>query len=871
MHEVSEAEGSPEPRPLPRSSDSAKRSKALYEAAGLVPLPLYDIDAHGCGCGMMDCPSPGKHPPLTRWQRLRPDVISRDYAWRRYDKRIGLRMGRQPNGWFLIAVDDDGGLAELEAKLGVLPRDVAQKTGKGYHLFFRLPEGHAIGNSSKTEGAAVDVRGEGGFVVAAPSLHANGNRYAWQAAELTDPPMLPEAWLAHFEAPKQPKKSARAKPSPKASGASYADKALEGEIDNVRASVKGNRHTTIFAAAAALGELAAGGVLELDQVRSRLQEVAREVYGSEWGLRGPNACECIEDGLKRGLQNPRSPMRTEVRSRRPSREYSGDTRRDDGDPGPSEPEGSGSGGGEFDYLDEGAELQPGATMGGEPVDPDVIDISTGQPRRVAPPARGVVLPLESPVRADISTDWLPPAIRDWCEATSTALRVPRVLPVAAALCSIAALVQGRCTVRIKPGWEEPLCLYWLVFSPTGTRKSEVLKRATIPVRYWQAELAAKVETEGARMSARKKRLEYRRDRLQRKPTLDEMEERQLDETLLELRDLKVPKAPQLLDSDINPTVLPRALNQNHEADGIARMAVLDSEGTFLANMLGRHMGGVPITDLLLKAYQGEPVEQTRKNPTTGELMRVQLPAAFLTLLLLLQPHHLDKLRKSTELSDSGLIARMLFSECDAQPLPDWSQEGDVPRQIQEAYNEAILDMTRATLPTVVDLCPLGEVLGKHYNEHIARTRAAEGAAPGWYNRAFGRACRVIALVHLAGGHVDVGKIIAAMIGAHEQLAQQVERPTLDLPPVARRLLELAATLPKGQPLAVRVAMRKFTLKREQLQPVLDMLVDTGHLEQAEVRKHRGKEIVASYHIRSTAPEGEDPGAAPRDPDDPEAY
>jgi hypothetical protein len=863
---MSEAETEGAPPRLPGPRDNARKAKALYEAAGLVPLPLYDIEALGCGCGMQDCPSPGKHPPLKAWQRLRPDVIGRDYAWRKHDKRIGLRMGRQPNGWFLIAVDDDGGLAELEAKLGPLPRDVEQKTGKGSHLFFRLPEGHSLGNSSKTEGAAVDVRGEGGFVVAAPSLHANGNRYTWLADELREPPFLPPAWLTHFETPREPKRATKAKPQQqRKGGTSYAERALHGELDNVRASIKGNRHTTLFAAAAALGELCAGGVLDEGEVRAHLREVARDVYGSEWGVRGPNAEACIEDGLTRGKSHPRyAPERTTVRGRAGG---SGPRHRA---PAPREGEG------DFDYLDGGSDesdvdlddLEPGATMGGEAVEPGVIDITTGKPRLIKP--RAVVVPLDKPARHDITTDWLPEPIRLWCEAVSVALRVPRVLPVASALCSIAALVQGRSLVRIKPGWEEPLCLYWLVFSPTGTRKSEVLKRATAPVRYWQAEMAAKLEAEGIRARSRQKRLEYRRDRLQRQRDLDENEQRQLDETLLELRELKIPKAPQLLDADINPTVLPRALDQNRAADGIARMAVLDSEGTFLANMLGRHMGGQAITDLLLKAYQGEPVDQTRKNPQTGELMRVQLPHAYLTLLLLLQPHHLEKLRGKPELSDSGMIARCLFSECDAQPLPDWNQEGDVPRHVQEAYDETLLSMTKAGLPEVVDLTPLGDELGRHYAQHIARTRQAEGAAPGWYNRAFGRACRVIALCHLAGGKVDVGKIIGAIIGAHEQLARQVERPTIDLPPIARRVLEMAARSP-GQPLVVRAVMRTFTLRREQLQPVLDLLVDTGHLEQGEVRKHRGKEVVASYRVVSTCPEGEDPGELQRDPDDPDSY
>ena len=70
---------------------------------------------------------------------------------------------------------------------GALPKTLCVKTGrlgtdghrKGCHYYFRSPEGAAIRNSAGTLGKGLDIRGEGGYVVAPPSLHPSGLLYEW--------------------------------------------------------------------------------------------------------------------------------------------------------------------------------------------------------------------------------------------------------------------------------------------------------------------------------------------------------------------------------------------------------------------------------------------------------------------------------------------------------------------------------------------------------------------------------------------------------------------------------------------------------------------------------------------------------------------
>ena len=90
------------------------------------------------------------------------------------------------------------------------------RTGKGRHILLRHPGGIIRNFARKLPG--LDLRGDGGYIVAAPSLHQNGNRYEWSTrpdeAELASPP----AWLAEL--------LTRAKAAPAADRIDRTDTAL---------------------------------------------------------------------------------------------------------------------------------------------------------------------------------------------------------------------------------------------------------------------------------------------------------------------------------------------------------------------------------------------------------------------------------------------------------------------------------------------------------------------------------------------------------------------------------------------------------------------------------------------------------------------
>jgi archaellum biogenesis ATPase FlaH len=93
------------------------------------------------------------------------------------DANIGIRTGTESG---VVVVDIDprhGGLAslqEMQAKHGALPPTVVVRTGgQGWHYFFRHPGGYLGNRQSVLPG--IDVRGDGGYIVAPPSNHVAGD------------------------------------------------------------------------------------------------------------------------------------------------------------------------------------------------------------------------------------------------------------------------------------------------------------------------------------------------------------------------------------------------------------------------------------------------------------------------------------------------------------------------------------------------------------------------------------------------------------------------------------------------------------------------------------------------------------------------
>ena len=152
-----------------------------YASRGWPVFPLHSIGNGRCSCGKVQCPSAGKHPRLQNGLKgatLDTNAIKR--WWKRWPMaNIGIRTG---SGLVVLDVDvakggDDS--LELLTEQGDLGETLQVKTGGGgYHWYYACNKPVRCSVSRLATG--IDVRGEGGYVVAPPSTHASGEAYAWE-------------------------------------------------------------------------------------------------------------------------------------------------------------------------------------------------------------------------------------------------------------------------------------------------------------------------------------------------------------------------------------------------------------------------------------------------------------------------------------------------------------------------------------------------------------------------------------------------------------------------------------------------------------------------------------------------------------------
>lgn len=145
------------------------------------------------------CDGPGKC-PRGKWRdESTTDADTIRGWWKRWpNANIGIDCGKSG----LLVLDAD---TYKETFIGgdLLTRSDEETVtvltgGGGVHLWYRRPEDKEWGNAKKGLPAGIDIRGAGGYVIAPPSLHGSGRRYAFEAGyALHEGDLLPvPGWLA---------------------------------------------------------------------------------------------------------------------------------------------------------------------------------------------------------------------------------------------------------------------------------------------------------------------------------------------------------------------------------------------------------------------------------------------------------------------------------------------------------------------------------------------------------------------------------------------------------------------------------------------------------------------------------------------------
>ncbi len=201
--------------------------------------------------------------------------------------QVGLRTGALSNLVVLDVDVDNGGLDSLVA-LQRADLDIAgtavqlSGSGRSFHLVYAHP-GHPVASSQARLGPGLDVRGDGGYVVGAPSVHAStGARYQL-LGDLQDVPVWPlPAWRdqrrARFSESGGPRRGTSAHGRGAVDGGRLSAARLAALVAKVAGAPVGQRRSTLFWAACRVGEcsgrqdylVSAAGALMLAAQRSGL-------------------------------------------------------------------------------------------------------------------------------------------------------------------------------------------------------------------------------------------------------------------------------------------------------------------------------------------------------------------------------------------------------------------------------------------------------------------------------------------------------------------------------------------------------------------------------------------------------------------------
>jgi hypothetical protein len=271
-----------------------------------------------------------------RWgQTTDPEVIRGDFT--RWPKaNVGIATG-EAAGFFVVETDTADGhgegvdgavaLAALEAEHATLPPTLEAESPSGsIHRYFKHP-GFKIKNSGSEVAPGVDVRGDGGMVVAPPSVKRGKGAYIWRNnLPIAEAPQWlldrivagkgrPEPELSIAERASalvgtpaehvDPYAAHAAAYSATGDGYSreYLDKALSCERAIVVGAAKGNRNHQLNKSSYNLGQLVPHGLGDREVIDAMYEAAVRCGHVADNGR--PATMATINSVLKDGIANPR--------------------------------------------------------------------------------------------------------------------------------------------------------------------------------------------------------------------------------------------------------------------------------------------------------------------------------------------------------------------------------------------------------------------------------------------------------------------------------------------------------------------------------------------------------------------------------------
>lgn len=266
-----------------------------YERLGFSVIPLLPRDKRPNGPLL---PLNAERKPT--WTPFQIECADSDRILVWWDKsetaNVGIVCG-QVSGVVVLDVDGPEGSDQLTGR--DMPRTPYVATGKGWHYYFAHPGFEVSNFARKLPG--LDFRGDGGYVVAPPSIHPSGSTYAWALTPNQQPFAALPKWLLDVltEKRQQPPQQPIERPRPTGKHTAYAQKAFDNQLATLRSAIEGERNATLNNVALSLGHLVGANELSESEVFNALLSTALGI-----GLSETESRKTINSGMTKGKAEP---------------------------------------------------------------------------------------------------------------------------------------------------------------------------------------------------------------------------------------------------------------------------------------------------------------------------------------------------------------------------------------------------------------------------------------------------------------------------------------------------------------------------------------------------------------------------------------
>jgi len=351
---------------------------------------------------------------------------------------------------------------------------------------------------------------------------------------------------------------------------------------------------------------------------------------------------------------------------------------------------------------------------------------------------------------------LPPAARAMAEAIARIERTPETLAGCCVLGIMSASIGAGLQVKNGPNRFARANLYIMASAESGSGKSETFRHAAKPflayeqkmLEHWQAEILpehlAEVEMLECEISNLKKQASKGKVGLERTKIRDEIQAKKKA-----LGDVSKKLYPPCLSCDnVTSEKLAVMLQENQE-----QIASLSADAKEIVdNLLGKYCKNDRTDDgVFVKSWSGDPCRVDRLVRDPVSLKRPCAAALWFT-----QPDKLETLLGKTELTDGGLIPRLLVCHTRAMPVPIVDGAEGIPAATVDAWvalvSSLIETFRMAGEPFTIEPTPEARRMMDGHHNRIVERRLGELRDVTTYAARWNEQAWRIAVVLHAGLH-----------------------------------------------------------------------------------------------------------------------